>query len=103
MGIVYDIITSWKDTQGSVNSMNHIYRWIDKRQENLNVNIRKIDFLYDGFWYYDEKDGYIRNKNNSFFQLAGYQEIEEDRIIKEQPIIIQDEIGYLGILFGSSH
>ena len=64
----------------------------------MKVNIEKVDFSYDGFWYYDNETGYIRNRNKSFFQLAGYQEIENDLIVGEQPIIIQNEIGYLGIM-----
>lgn len=98
MGTIYDIVESWSNTKGTVNSLKDIRHWIDERKKELQVNVRKIDFSYDGFWYYDEKDGYIRNKNNSFFQLAGYQEIEDDQIIGEQPVIIQDEIGYLGII-----
>ncbi len=98
MNIVYELVRSWKDTEGNVNSNSAIQEWIARRNENLKVNIKKVDFSYDGFWYYDEKKGYIKNLNNSFFQIAGYQEIEDDRIIGEQPIIIQNEIGYLGIL-----
>lgn len=98
MSITYEIIKSWKDTEGNVNSMADIRAWIRGRNDNLKVNIEKVDFSYDGFWYYDSKSGYIRNRNNSFFQLAGYQEIEDDRIVGEQPIIIQNEIGYLGII-----
>lgn len=98
MSVTFDIIRSWGNTKGSVNSQEDIQQWIDSRYKDLRVNIKKKDFSYDGFWYYDEEDGYIRNKNNSFFQLAGYQEIEEDMIINEQPVIIQNEIGYLGII-----
>lgn len=98
MGIIFEIIKSWKNTSGTVNSLDDIMNWIDIRKTGLRVNIEKVDFSYNGFWYYDEKDGYIRNKNNSFFQLAGYQEIEDDVIVNEQPVIIQNEIGYLGII-----
>lgn len=98
MSIIFEIIKSWKNTSGTVNSLDDIMNWIDVRKAGLRVNIEKIDFSYDGFWYYDEKDGYIRNKNNSFFQLAGYQEIEDDIIVNEQPVIIQNEIGYLGLI-----
>lgn len=93
-----EIIKSWSNRNGNVTSMDEIKEWISSRNKNLRVNIEKVDFSYDGFWYYDNKDGFIRNKNNSFFQLAGYQEIEEDHIVGEQPVIIQNEIGYLGIL-----
>ncbi|MBQ3516401.1 MAG: NDP-hexose 2,3-dehydratase family protein [Lachnospiraceae bacterium] len=98
MSITYEMIKSWKNTKGNVNSMDDIFQWIEKRNSKLTVNIEKVDFSYDGFWYYDEQKGYIKNKKNSFFQLAGYQEIEDDQIVGEQPIIIQDEIGYLGII-----
>lgn len=98
MSLVYEIIKSWNHAEGNVNSMDDIMQWIKARNTELKVNIEKVDFSYDGFWYYDMQKGYIKNKNNSFFQLAGYQEIEDDTIIGEQPIIIQDEIGYLGII-----
>lgn len=98
MSITYEMIKSWDNTEGNVNSMADIMTWIKGRNDNLKVNIEKVDFSYNGFWYYDNETGYIRNRNNSFFQLAGYQEIEDDRIIGEQPIIIQNEIGYLGII-----
>lgn len=98
MSITYEIIKSWKNTEGNVNSMTDIMTWIKGRNENLKVNIEKVDFSYKGFWYYDTETGFIRNRNNSFFQLAGYQEIEDDRIVGEQPIIIQNEIGYLGLI-----
>ena len=98
MSITYEIIRSWNNTEGNVNSMADIMTWIKGRNDNLRVNIEKVGFSYNGFWYYDNETGYIRNRNNSFFQLAGYQEIEDDHIIGEQPIIIQNEIGYLGII-----
>ena len=98
MSIIYDIIKSWNTLDNTVNSLEKIKKWISNRNEQLKVIVKPIDFSYDGFWHYDQEDGYIRNNNNSFFQLAGYQEIEDDQIIKEQPVIIQDEIGYLGIL-----
>ncbi len=98
MNLTYEIMRSWADREGNVNSLEDIKQWISQRNSKLKVNIEKINFSYNGFWHYDQEDGYIRNENNSFFQLAGYQEIEDDRIVAEQPIIIQDEIGYLGII-----
>ncbi|MCR5179454.1 MAG: NDP-hexose 2,3-dehydratase family protein [Lachnospiraceae bacterium] len=93
-----ELIRSWEDRKGNVNSMAAIEEWIADANKQIKVNVEKIDFSYSGFWHYDESDGYIRNDNDSFFQIAGYQEIEDDQIIEEQPIIIQDEIGYLGII-----
>lgn len=98
MSIIYDIIESWSNVTGTTNSMEDLRKWIETRNSETKVDIQKVDFSYQGFWYYDESDGYIRNRNNSFFQIAGYQEINGDQIINEQPIIIQNEIGYLGII-----
>ncbi len=96
--IAVELVRSWANREGNVSSNREIREWIDKRKQTLRVSVEKIDFSYNGFWYYDGEPGYIRNRNNSFFQVAGYQEIEEDQIVAEQPIIIQDEIGYLGII-----
>jgi len=98
MSITYELIRSWKDRIGNVNSMEDIFNWVAFRNQNLTVDIHKIPFSYDGFWHYDENDGYIRNTNNSFFQLAGYQEIVNNQVVREQPIILQKEVGFLGIL-----
>lgn len=78
-----------------------IVDFIETKNRKLKVNIEK-KFLEDSnFWFYDEEKGIIRNKNNSFFHIIGLREIYElngkEQII-EQPIIIQNEIGYLGII-----
>ena len=96
--ISIEIMKSWADRKGSVTSNEEILQWIRNRSASLKVNVEQIDFSYSGFWFYDEETGYIRNQSSSFFQLAGYQEIEDDLIVAEQPVIIQDEIGYLGII-----
>ena len=81
--------------------INSIIKWIDILNDSLNVSIQK-EFLEDSnFWFYDEEKGIITNKNNSFFHITGLRETyklngKEQRI--EQPIIIQNEIGYLGII-----
>ena len=98
MSITYELLRSWKDRIGNVNSMEDIFKWVEFRNQNLTVDIQKIPFSYDGFWHYDKADGYIRNASNSFFQLAGYQEIVDNKVVREQPIIMQKEVGFLGIL-----
>lgn len=98
MNITYEILRSWACREGTVTSNDEILEWIKSRNETLKVNITKVPFSYDGFWYYDETDGMVRNRKNSFFQLSGYEEIEDGKTVNEQPVIIQDEIGYLGII-----
>ena len=98
MSLLYELIRSWNAKEGNVNSTEDILDWVDKRNKTLKVDIKKVPFPKDGFWFFDEKDGFIRNKNNSFFQLAGFRQKDGDKVICEQPIIIQNEIGYLGII-----
>lgn len=98
MSITYDLVKSLLNREGMVNSLDDILGWIQQRNESIEVCIKKVPFSYNGFWHYDESTGYICNDNRSFFQIAGLQEIEDDRIILEQPIILQKEIGYLGII-----
>ena len=91
------IIESWAITDNPMNSTDDILNWIKKKNQDVLVNIHKIDYSYDGFWFYDKESGEICNRNNSFFQIKGLIH-HVDGQAYEQPIIIQDEIGYLGII-----
>lgn len=91
------ILESWTITENPLNSTEEIIEWIDEKNRNIKVDIEKIDYDYDGFWFYDDSLGEIRNKNNSFFQIKGITKCTQD-YLEEQPIILQNEIGYLGII-----
>ncbi len=81
------------------NSIEQILDWVAERNKNTKVNINKIAMSDCANWFLDEKDGYIRNHNNSFFQIAGLRQTDlEGNVVTEQPILLQSEIGYLGIL-----
>lgn len=74
---------------------------IVSKREQLNrstsVRIEKISLSDSAPWHYDSDSGEIRNDSGSFFRITGIVE-EKNGIITEQPIIIQNEIGYLGII-----
>lgn len=95
---IKDIIYSWKNIEGNVNSNIEILQWIEKRNKTVKVNIERIKFSQSDTWGYYAKEGSIHNSNRSFFQIKGIQKCKDDNIILEQPIIIQNEIGYLGII-----
>lgn len=57
------------------------------------MEIYKISLSACAPWFYDGQDGCIRNENRSFFSITGYMGSE-----CSQPIILQEEIGYLGII-----
>ena len=98
MSLAYELVKSWKTKEGNVTPTQEILDWVDKRNKTLTVDIKKIPFPKDGFWYLDETDGCIRNRKNTFFSLSGFRQTEGDQVMCEQPVIIQDEIGYLGII-----
>lgn len=94
------LMESWALTENPMNSTEELLQWINEKNAETIVNIKKIPYIYDeaDFWYYDEENGEIRNKDSSFFQIKGLVKEVDGMIVHEQPIIIQNEIGYLGII-----
>ena len=93
------LMESWATTDNPFNSTDDILAWIRQKNEDVQVAIRKIPYDYTGDnWHYDSERGEIRNREGSFFQITGLQKTVDDEVVHEQPIIIQNEIGYLGII-----
>lgn len=98
MAELNQLINSWKNTEGSVESTDNLLKWISDLNSTIEVGIHKTKMQSNDFWFYDKEEGIIRNKTRSFFTISGIKIEDEDGIKLEQPIINQDEIGYLGIL-----
>lgn len=96
--ITIDIIKSWKMTEGNVNSTSDIMSWIYNLNMNTEVKIVEKAIGNDEFWFYDDYNGEVLNKKRSFFSIKGARYFINDVFIEEQPIIVQPEIGYLGII-----
>lgn len=96
--IIVKMVESWSNNKGNINSIEDIVNWVDFLNNSICVNINKISLNDSEFWYYDKLEGGIVNTNRSFFSIKGIIKKVNDEILLEQPIIIQDEIGYLGIL-----
>lgn len=93
------ILESWSITENPMNSTDKLLEWIKTENKKAKVKIKKIQYDYSGFWYYEKTSGEIKNRSNSFFQIKGIiEKNDRGRVVKEQPIIIQNEIGYLGII-----
>ncbi len=84
---------SWTIKNSSVSKLDDILEFIKERNETTEVEIKKINLADCDPWFYDEVDGSIHNEDKSFFSIVG---CKQDT--KEQPIILQKEIGYLGII-----
>ncbi len=81
----------------SKHTLEEILSWIDAIKDGTKVQLDKICLKDCSPWFLDEETGEIRNKNRSFFQITGIEMVGEKETIR-QPIIIQDEIGFLGII-----
>ena len=76
---------------------NEILNKTNELNQKTKVIIEKVDFSDCENWKYDEELGEINNATRSFFQIKGLRKTTGDEQI-QQPIIIQNEIGYLGII-----
>lgn len=87
------IAQSWCTSDSAISHTADILAWISRRNTETAVEIHKIDFSACAPWFYDRQEGCIRNANRSFFSITGYKGHGQS-----QPVILQAEIGYLGIL-----
>lgn len=95
---LWSIARSWCETESAVNPTAELFDWIRSRNRETAVSIRKIRMEDCGNWAYDREEGSIHNSDHSFFTITGYEYTANDGTKRRQPIILQQEIGYLGIL-----
>ena len=96
--LIRSIITSWANEKGEVNATEELLSWIEDLNNSTLVNICECSINDNSFWFYDDYSGEILNRKRSFFSITGIRRYEGENLIKEQPIINQPEIGYLGII-----
>ena len=87
-----------ENTQKAKHTGRELDAWIRQVNKTADVHLNRIPLSQCSPWFYDEMSGLIRNTDNSFFQIGGVRLTESDGTRREQPIIIQDEIGFLGII-----
>lgn len=93
------IIRSLLTNTNPFNSTEDIRQWIENRNREVEVKVERIPFSDMKLWHSDA-DGCIHHDSGRFFSIVGidintdYGENHHWR----QPIILQPEVGYLGIL-----
>lgn len=92
------ISASWPHSDSSVNSTVDLLHWIHHRNSTVAVDIKKTTLDACPPWFYDPDEGCIRNQNRSFFTITGFRKKNAAGETITQPIILQPEIGYLGII-----
>ena len=96
-------IANIDDNGYSEHSFDELLTWIDTRKQNQHVSIEKVSLDLCDPWFYDKTKGMIRNHKGSFFQITGIRAECQDGTVVEQPIILQKEIGFLGIVCKKIH
>ncbi len=95
---LYAIAKSWVTTGKELHPTEEILEWVTTRNATVAVDIHKNTLSESKFWFYDEQQGTIHNQNNSFFSIAGFEKRLENGMVIRQPVILQQEIGFLGII-----
>lgn len=92
------IIKSWAQTEKVLHSEEELLNWVKNLNETTVVKIKQNKLSESAYWSYNDKTGCIQNSTNSFFRISGIKVEQNNEIVTEQPIMIQEEIGYLGII-----
>ena len=92
------LIKSWKNVDGKYKTLSEILEWVKQLNTSTFVEVRECSIHDSTFWFYDDYNGEILNRKRGFFSVKGMRLFQNDIFIKEQPMIIQPEIGYLGII-----
>lgn len=93
------MIKSLLTTNNIFENNDSIRSWIENRNNEIKVDVKRIPFSEMKGWHIDE-EGSIRHKSGKFFSIQGIHVVTDYGAINswDQPIINQPEIGYLGIL-----
>lgn len=93
------IIRSLLTNKNPFNSTEEIKKWIERRNREVEVKVEKVPFSEMKGWH-SEEDGSIRHDSGRFFSIVGIDVRTDygDNHHWRQPIILQPEVGYLGIL-----
>lgn len=93
------ILKSLLTTYNPLNSTEELLQWIKTRNEEVKVHIEKIPFKEMDGWIVNP-DGSLTHKSGRFFSIIGVDVVTDFGNINHwrQPIILQPEVGYLGIL-----
>lgn len=92
------MVRSWAATNSPVTPTEEILRWVERKNQETHVEIRKITIDEMTDWYYAADEGMLRNQSGKFFKVSGFRGYRNGQIAVEQPIILQQENGYLGII-----
>ena len=95
-----DFLKSALTTQGDFLSNEGFFEWLNERKRKVSVNVTKIPFADMDHWGFDAVTHNLQHSSGRFFKIEGIN-VETNWGTKShwtQPIINQNEIGFLGII-----
>ncbi|PSV32321.1 dNDP-4-keto-6-deoxy-glucose-2,3- dehydratase [Photobacterium sp. GB-72] len=92
------LLRSWSLTETKMSSLAEHFDWVQRLNDETKVVLKRTSLSECGDWYYDVDVGEIRNSRGTFFKITGVRESLNGKTHTEQPIILQQEIGFLGFL-----
>lgn len=98
LSVAKKVLDSWNRYESPLNTTDDIFAWINEINKNTCVKIEEIPFSKGNFWFYDKDKGEIFNSKRKFFSVRGLSCQIDNEVVAQQPIIFQDEIGFLGII-----
>jgi oxidase EvaA len=92
-----DLWASWQTISG-VHSLEFLKDWISQENKETRGSLLRTSLLGSKYWFLDSEKSEITNKNHSFFTINGVKGCFSNGTPFEQPIILQNEVGYLGFI-----
>lgn len=96
--LCHGLLDSWRDKQGKVNETDELLSWIQEENDKTHAILRECKLSDSSYWFYNKEESIVTNKNHSFFTLNGIRGELSGGASFQQPIILQNEVGYLGII-----
>ena len=96
--VMEQMVKSWATSDSSVAPTEKILEWIERKNRETQVEGKKSSMNEMRDWYYSAEEGVLRNRQGSFFKITGFRAYEDGKLDVEQPLILQLENGFLGII-----
>jgi len=97
---IFSLLKSAFTEAGSIIPTESAIKWLEDRNEEVNINVEKVKFDDLKQWKYDDNIGALMHESGKFFSIEGIKINTNWGHINEweQPIINQPEVGYLGFI-----
>jgi oxidase EvaA len=93
------LLSALTDT-GQLQTLDDIFSWIDSRKKANQFKVEQILFHQMDDWHFEESTENLVHKSGKFFRIGGIRvSLEKGQYVEwDQPIIVQPEVGILGII-----